>query len=401
MKKYIIIGSLLLLAVNCLLIHADDDGKIERYSYASDWELTGKKDMEETLDKKGLITAEEHNIYTSEHTEAFQEFLVEKGDKVSAGDHLYTFKVGNFYETRNALTNDMEVLKEEIQSLEMLIQEVQAFQIPSSGNQSNFFSINEGEFMLDIMEGEEESIQSEWQKEQFLMEAERELRDKESKFTQLENQLNELNQTGDQITFASPYSGTIKEISTSLDDPLITILGTKLQVATEVTEIERDKVAEQMEGRVDYHSRAEVVKVSDIPEKMELHQESVYPVTLEFTEEEVDEEFLPGNHVDVELITEQSSAADVVKEKFIKNNHITVVQENGVLRKQIIDRGIKMGIWVEVEDLEEPVYVAYLPFEKYQPHSILTMPIKIDTWRTKEVIQAQKKKPFTMGLMMR
>src|SRR5690606_17259034 len=88
----------------------------------------------------------------------------------------------------------------------------------------------------------QEPAEAELIKEQFIIQKEQELAAKKEQERAIESQLDDLQENGDTITVESPFEGKIKEISSTLNDPIIRIEHLELQVEGEIDEEARFEV---------------------------------------------------------------------------------------------------------------------------------------------------------------
>ncbi|MFC4402942.1 efflux RND transporter periplasmic adaptor subunit [Gracilibacillus xinjiangensis] len=421
-KKVIITGILLFILINITLLVLDEDGKIDRVSHVKEWTQTTTMDMREQLEKDGIVSAEENKLYFDKSIGSFQEFVIEQGDRINEGDPLYTYTVNDYNTTWDMINNNIVKINEEIMALENIIQQMQSYSIPSSRNTSSRFSVNDDEYELDLPANE--GIDSQLQKQQFILEKEKELAQKEAELTSLQNQLDELQDTGDTITVTSPYDGVVSQLLYTLEDPFITIINDDLYVKSELSEEERTLVTEGMEADIISEETPDiwsgsVSKVHETPQSIELNRKSVYPLEIEFMEEEVEEEveveeveevedttvdLLPGYHVDLAITLKESLNAVVLSEEKVDNHSIWIMNENGILQKQVIEKGIESASLIEiVTGLNEGQIVAYNNFEQFRNNTPFTTPLEIDkiTWRTVKPENTNWKEHLVMGLLVR
>src|SRR5699024_1467389 len=144
-------------------------------------------------------------------------FLVEKGDDVDIGTPLYTYEVEQ-YEARNwQLENDIARLNDEIDAIEAAIDKMKSKNVTQSGRDI-VFSDENGSLTLP-----QNASSAEMMKEQFIIEKENELAQKEAQLTSVEAEQRELMAGEDTIIVESPFYGKVTDISLSLQNPLMTI----------------------------------------------------------------------------------------------------------------------------------------------------------------------------------
>ncbi|HLR51994.1 MAG TPA: HlyD family efflux transporter periplasmic adaptor subunit [Candidatus Avamphibacillus sp.] len=281
---------------------------------------------------------------------------------------------------------------------------------------------------VEAINGAQDVSQAEIIKEQYITEKEKELEQKNAELNSVESQLSELTQTGDTITVESPYEGIVSGVSETLEDPLLTIQSDELVVKSELTEqehldvesglsvyIEMKESGQTMEGKVE--------KVSQIPENLNLKGNSKYSflVSLEEMADDAHDEgstdlnndmnddegddsdlngglnddvnvdenndnmnnetnndmneasdenqFAPGYHADLEVVTEESPNATVIHQDAL--NELSIWKMiNGELIREPVQTGIQMDKKVEIEEgLETGDWIAKHLEDKFVSHS--------------------------------
>ncbi|MBP1970899.1 HlyD family secretion protein [Virgibacillus natechei] len=361
------------IGVNFLLVYVDDGENVERTSYITNWSHVFESDMLEQLHKPGVLAyAEEEHIYFDQNVGSFQEFLVEEGAQVNAGDGLYVYQVNDYVEVEANLMREVEALNGEISAVEEAIAQMDSYQIqdisPSTldpfGFDEELPPLDEGEMLdpaetadeRDERDEPEEAVEAELMKEQYIIEKEKELAQKTAQLNSVEGQLTELQSGGDTVTVVSPFQGTIKAVKETLEDPVITIEGTALHAEGELTEQERTQVepGQEVEVRLTEQEmvmEGEVNEISESPIEVQIEGESIYPFTVAFNEmdEEVDQEdLLPGYHANVSIVMEESLGATVLFEDHVFTDSVWKMNADGKLVEQRVETGILMDTMLEI-----------------------------------------------------
>ncbi|KAB8129186.1 HlyD family efflux transporter periplasmic adaptor subunit [Gracilibacillus oryzae] len=408
-KKIIRISAITFILINIVLLIVDD-GKIDRISHVKEWTEPITMDMKEQMEKDAIISGRENPLYFDKTVGSFQQFLVEEGDRVNVSDPLYTYMVNDFHTTWQNISNNIEMLDQEISSLESIIMEMESYTIPSTNSSSSStFSVDNTEYELNLPDDQTASIQSELQKQQFILEKEKELAEKNAERDRLENQLVELETTGDTITITSPYEGVVSHLAYSLEDPFLTIMDDSLYVEAELMEEERQQVTEGMDAEILMEETGEVwegsvTKVHEAPESLSVNKHSIYPVDIEFNEDQTLEEVLPGYHVDLNITLKESLSAVVVEEEQIDEYSVWIMQSNGIMERQLIEQGIKSDDFVEVvTGLSEEQVIAYGDFSQFRNLTPFTTPLDLDkvTWKNVKPDNANWQEHLVMGLFVR
>ena len=206
-KRLLQLGVILFICMNFILVYVDDEGRVDRLASISDWTQTFEANLEEKLYTKGVLAAkEEHNIYFDKNVGSFKSFMVEEGSRVNRGDPLFSYQVVQYHQTEAELLERTNQLEAEVAAIEQAIRKMTAFQIPKTNtNRESSFAITEDELKLEFPQ---DSIQANLLKEQFLLEKEQELAEKNATLAHVRRQLNELQSSEDTITVESPYAGS-------------------------------------------------------------------------------------------------------------------------------------------------------------------------------------------------
>ncbi|WP_404457103.1 efflux RND transporter periplasmic adaptor subunit [Oceanobacillus kapialis] len=374
-KRLIQLIVLLFIATNYLLVFLDKENKVDRIAYVHDWYDIFQANLEETVSTPGVLAATEENpVYFDKEAGTFNEFLVEEGAQVNAGDPLFSYRVHNYYETEANLLEEAAKLEGQLTAIETAIATISAYQIPEADTESApSFEVNQDEILVEFPQ---DPIEANLMKEQYLAEKQNELTQKTAELALIEGQLTELQQTGDTITVESPFEGRVKELSDSLQDPLITVESTVLHAEGELSESMRPRIEEGFPVRIEVSETAALLEgtvagVSDAPkEEVSVKGESVYPfqVTLEAPpdegedaeegEEPAEEEnageeildLLPGYHANLIITTDSAEGAATLFEKNMHQNKIWKMTVEGTLQEQTIKTGIKMNEMREITE---------------------------------------------------
>ncbi|MBP2079077.1 HlyD family efflux transporter periplasmic adaptor subunit [Oceanobacillus polygoni] len=396
----------LFIGVNFLLVFLDDEGKVERTSYVNEWTKSFEKDMTEKLYKPGVLHAvgEEH-VYFDNQLGSFQQFLVEEGEQVNVGDGLYTYLVHDYYEMEANLMNQADQIQGEISAIEQAISQMEMYQIPSDELGSPH-AVTITEELIEV-EYPQTSIDADLLKEQFRVEKELELSQKNAQLQTINNQLVELRATGDTITVESPYEGTISQLHVNLDDPVITIQNNDVLAVGELTEQERVQMEERRVAEVAVHeigTRLDGVieEVSKSPTEIEIAKESIYPFQVAFEVEDEADELLPGYHVDIVITMEESLGATVLFEEAIFTDAVWKMTNEGKIAKENIERGLHVDEVVEVADgVEQGEFIAVKPSNFFQHDAHFITPLRTKQLTGESFSDANWLEHFVTGLLSR
>ncbi|TFB14202.1 HlyD family efflux transporter periplasmic adaptor subunit [Filobacillus milosensis] len=409
MRKLIIASTLLFILTNCILIVIADYDQVDRITYVDELDYAKVMDVRENLMQDGILThAASEPIYFDSDLGSFEGFLVEKGASVEVGDPLYVYSVANYDQTFRKLTSEIDRLNDEINALDMIIMEMESYRIPNNGDSTQVtFSDEENEYEFDIPN--EGQIETEFEKEQFILQKESELASKEAELSSLQNQLAELESTGESITVESPVAGVISQLSTSLEDPLLTVSSLELQAYGELPEEQHPLVKEGMKTQVITETEAGTLEgtvsdVSTVPENGSLETNSNYPVNVAFNENADTSLLSPGYHVALDITLKESLDATVLKEHQIFNQNVWKLTDIGTIEFTPIETGIHGEPWVEIIDgLEAGDYVAYDPVERFRNQTTFITSLEPEklAWYVIQPENITWRKYLSMGLMVR
>lgn len=416
-KRLQMIAVALFIGVNILLVYMDDDGKVDRIAYVSHWTAVFQSDLEKKIHTTGVLaSAQENHVYFDPSTGSFEAFAVEEGSSVQAGDALFSYKVARYQEAMSKLLEKRTQLEEELAAVEQAMTQMTALQIPEVNLEADA-GLEWTEEVLKITIPQD-PVQANLVKQQFLLEKEKEAAQKQAALASVDRQLAELEETGDTITVESPYEGIITQLSEQLNDPIITVSGTELHVAGELTEQERVYVKKNLPVDMEVMElnkslTGTVTQVSETPkEEAAAKTSSIYPFIIELkraneqdaardsadeTEDNeqdkktkdkkmedqeqlqsaTERELLSGYHVDIDIITDTSEEAPVLNEAAIFQKDAWKMTESGKVIRQQLTTGIEEGDRIEITSgLDIGDKVALQPESQLRSQAAFITPLK-------------------------
>lgn len=391
--RLLIASVILFVGINVLLVWLDDNGTVEKKSYVNNWSEVFKANLYKKIEKPGVLTATaENDVYFDESLGSFQEFLVEEGAKVNQGDQLYTYRVHDYYETKTYLTHEMTRINGEIAAIETAISEISTYRIPNppvspTGTRTDITrtNTNEKNGKIEIkIETPRPPIETEYMKEQYLTEKEKELTGKRAQLASVQTQLTELESGGDTIMVESPYQGNVAVVSEALGDPIITINSATLQIVGELTEQERTIININMPVEVAINEnnatwKGSITNISDLPEEVALHGKSDYPFSVSLSEDADVVDLLPGYHANLSITTKESKGATALFKDAMVGHSIWKMTNGGKLRKQKIETGIEMdGMYEIIKGAKPGEWVAKDPEAQFYSGATFLTPLKVD-----------------------
>ncbi|MCA0972815.1 efflux RND transporter periplasmic adaptor subunit [Halobacillus litoralis] len=398
-----VIGLLIIafIALNSFLIFFDEEERVERKSYVETWSKSFTYDLFERLNVNGVFASDEENsVYFNESIGSFQEFLVEEGQSIDEGDDLYTYEVVDYSKQETQLQSEIDRLDEEIEAIEDYVDELEDFDIPDPESDDDDDSSDPPSY-----------VETEFQQEAAVAEQEAELEKKRAMLQMVEDQLDQLEDDGQEITVTSPYDGTVTQVSKSLEAPILTLKSTSLMVAGELSEDERQLVEQDMPAQVfipelDVQAPGTLTNVSDFPEETDSQRLSRYP--YEMTLENEAENVLPGYHADVDIITDSALGAVSVLENVLvteENLYAWVMTVDGSLERRTVETGITEDGLVEVEQgLEEGEWLADEPKDEFRNGAPFITPIHLQDLPFQRIFEPElgnRKNYGLLGLLAR
>lgn len=338
--------SLLFAGTNGYLI-GKAKSKVDREVRIEEWKALDKGDLQEELPKSGVVTsAEENYLYFNDEFGSFKKFLVKEGDEVKAGTPLYEYEVTDFTGQKDVLASEVDQLQDEIDSIEANISDLKILEnsLPSS--------YEEEEIPL-----EASALETEYDIKKEIASRELEIDRLENQIDGLESQISDLESFETTLTVESSGEGTVKELSHSVQNPLITIASDAVVVSSDLTEKEIMDVEENMDAKVQSEVEKKTLKgivsdVSTLPKRdPHIETDSMYPI--EITLQDKENKLLPGHHVFVSVITDEVKNALVVPvtavEKSGTKKVIWVLTDKGTVKKKTIETGLEVNGKVQIK----------------------------------------------------
>ncbi|MGR3766099.1 efflux RND transporter periplasmic adaptor subunit [Rossellomorea sp. NS-SX7] len=338
--------SLLFVGANAYLIEKAKS-KVDREVRIEEWDAFDKDDLQKELPKSGVVTsAEETYLYFNDEFGSFKKFLVKEGDEIKAGTPLYEYEVTDYTGQKDVLESEVDQLEDEIDSIEDNISDLERLEnsLPST--------YDEEEMPL-----EASALETEYDIKKEIASRELEIDRLENQIDSLERQISDLQSYETTLTVESSGEGIVKELSHSVQNPLITISSEATVVTTDLTEKEIMEVEEKMNAKVQSEveektQKGIVTDVSALPKRdPHLETDSMYPIKIQLQDE--DNKLLPGHHVLVSVITDEVKNTLVVPvtavEKSGSKKHVWVLTDKGVVKKKTVETGLQVVGKVQIK----------------------------------------------------
>ncbi|NMH67641.1 hypothetical protein HF072_02405 [Bacillus sp. RO3] len=333
--------SLLFVGANAYLIEKANS-KVDREVRVANWEITSKDDLVKELPKPGVVTSEEESyLYFNDEFGSFKKFLVKEGDQITSGTPLYEYEVTDQIQQKNVLESEVEQLEDEIDSIEDNVDDLESLE-----SSLPIRSTDDNEIPIDAS-----SLQSEYDIKKEIAAKELEIDRLETQVDHLERQISDIDSYETTLTVQSSVEGTIKDLSHSIENPLITISSQSTIVKTDLTEEEIVTVEENMNAVIQSDIEKKslngiVTRVANLPKNdPHLEMDSTYPVEVKV--QEAENKLLPGHHVFLSIITEEVKGAFVVPvtavEKDGSSTFIWILTEKGTVEKRKVETGLQVN----------------------------------------------------------
>lgn len=412
MKRLSLGIAALFVLLNIYFVMTDKDNKIDRISHIKNWTELKEHNLYKKMQTDGVLNyTDEQFVFFDERLGSFQEFLVNQGDLVHEGDELYTYQVHNYEDMELKLEGQVRQLENEISAVEEAISKVEDQNI----DQSTIMVLDENNEEVGSIEHHTPS--AELMKEQYMIEKEKELNQLEAKLESAEEQLSDL-LSGDKVmTVQSPYSGKVTNISSELDNPIVTIESAELSVFGELSEKERMLVEKDMKAEIKLNEqddeKAEVLpgkvyEVSEVPKQIDLKADSIYPFYIAFDQDKIKpntlDSLLPGYHASINIVLVEALDAVAVPEKALFDSSVWKMTPSGKLMKQKIQKGIHDDGYIEIkeEDVNSGDWIAVANDNKFYNNATFITSFKPGDFKWKQIKnEAHRKRSLFIGLLGR
>jgi HlyD family secretion protein len=380
-KRKISIGLFLILFIlfNLFLI-AKKDSPVARTSFITEWHHQSKKYLKVLLPKKGVVTSsEKFYVYFDSKKGNFRQFLISEGSEIQKGEPLFDFEANNVEEQRRKIEREVSRLDGEVKSLENYVSNA------SNARPAPTDEPNDKKESVDAQKAEDKEIQYESQKD--IAEKQLEIDRLKSERDSYSKQLETLSGDLAIVTYNSPYSGLIEDVSYNLDHPIVTIVSDTPAVTGRLTEKEHANTEQDMKVTMKSMNSGKqlsgsVSQVSPFPVKKEsVERKSIYDFVVQLNEAK-NVKLSPGYHMNMMIVTQEANGALVVAKDAIihKNNQtfVYVMTSKGTIEKRRITTGLTQKGWIQVTNgLKKGECVVIDPEHKaiFDPSAFIT-PLK-------------------------
>ena len=131
-----------------------NDSKVKRTSYITEWKEATTETLTETLQTAGVvIPAEEHPVYFNSEQGGFQQFLVKKGDPVTAGTQLFEYLSDQAPIERERLQTEISQMNREVALIEDQIDQLEYLQTVSASTATDSIPVSGDGVLTGVQSG--------------------------------------------------------------------------------------------------------------------------------------------------------------------------------------------------------------------------------------------------------
>ena len=386
MKKLLLPLGIVLVLANIAILFWDDEGRVGRTNFIHKWEQVSAQDVKETLSVPAVLTsAEEVPVYLDPESGSISEMLVGPGDKLEEGDDLFTYQAADYGKTYRELTSVITTLEAQTEAVEQAISAVEEADIDADASLLEPIEQTEDE---DVAIAANEALRQTTQEqtaqmqEQYRIGLEKELAEKNAELTAAEEQLSDLEETGEYVTVTSPSAGTVKSVGQAGSDPIVILDSSELVITGELAEADRKRVQEGMTIEANLRDGGPVLEgeITDLAEQpVAAAAESTYKFEASYlAEDDHTDQLLAGYHLDTDILLALASQAPTVKPSQVKENQIWKMANGQLFTEKVevgaqnaeqaaVTSGLEAGSFIPVDQGEhyqnEPFVTPWKPHE--------------------------------------
>jgi HlyD family secretion protein len=372
---------LILFVLMNIFIITKKDSPVARTSFITEWGQQSKKNLEEQLPKKGVVTSsEKFYVYFDSNKGSFRQFLALEGSKIKKGDPLFDFEANNIDEQRRMIEREVDRLDGEVKSLENYVSQASNTR-PSPTSEPT--------------DKEKESVDAQKAADkEIAYDSEKDVAEKKLGIDRLNSerdaykaQLESLSGDSAVVTYNSPYSGRIEDVSYNFEQPIVTIVSDTPAVTGHLTEKEHAMTEQGMKVTMRSINSGKILngsvsQVSPFPIKKEsVERKSFYDFVVQLNELK-NVKLSPGYHMNMMIITQEAKNVTTIPSDAVKHNgkqsYVWAMTAKGTVEKRNITTGISENGWIQVtKGLNKSERVVIAPKEQLVFHqSSFITPLK-------------------------
>ncbi|MBS4204757.1 efflux RND transporter periplasmic adaptor subunit [Lederbergia citrea] len=431
-----VIAAIAFICVNLFLIEKEES-KADRINYISSWKPLQTGNLIESFPAEGIIVpSEKHRIFIDKNAE-FQEFLVEKGDKVESGTPLFEYASDHLDGQTALLDAEIDSLTEQKDSIDTFIENMEKMKSSLSPIHISYVEDdwgyeydNDYDYDSDYVPDyhtetdREADIAREKRQEaaairELKLSLDRAIAEKElekekvdQEIQKYEDQREAIESGRSGLTVIASVDGIVEDISFELDNPVMTIVSEDPIVEGRLLEEQIAKVEEGMQVNITSNMFkgqiiGDISKVDELPiSDPSIDQASLYQFTATLGDH--DKDLYVGYHVKTDIVTATAMKVPVLHEKSILQetgkDYMWVLTDQGVVRKRKIGTGLKVGKRVEVTSGGKLGEYYVVDQQEVQGQAPFITPFKVnkslvETWN--ETNSRKKLKYILIGVLQR
>lgn len=411
-KKWTTIAVISALIITNFYLIFKKDSKIARAEYINEWRTAKEQNLVQSKGKPGVIApVEEEYVYYQNGLGDFEQFLVKKGDEIQSGTPLFEYSSKSIEGVIEQYEAEISKLETEQDALEDNIDDLEKLEKSLSAKKDE-----EGKL---THEAAASSVEAQ------IYEKELQLSRVEAEIEKLEDLVSISDTSLGEMMVESTISGTVKDISHDLQNPVVTIASSEQHVVGMLEEKEVQEIQEGMKAIIygSFGKKEGIISKVDVLPEQDVHvsAESQYQFTVDFQEESEDEAdtqsdlqedqteeetdtqsnevaeeptLITGTHVELKIITHEVEDALTLPETAIHRGNIYVLKGDGTIEKRPVETGLEVnGIHEITSDLEAGEYVIKEPRTIKNKTDFFT-PVEISKMKKKDFKDMRKKEIF-------
>lgn len=410
-KQVWLAASTVVIAGNLYLIFKEDS-KAARTEWLTEWDRSEMGDVVESFSAEGVVVpSDEYPVYFDSSRGSLEQVLVKEGDAIQPGTSLFEYsssevddEIARLTAEKDEAQQQISLIDNQISQLRVLLSQAESeessnLEVSSSGDDEDSTTvIQSGDASTSI---EKDILQQETEKQK--------LQEQVKKFDTL---IAAQEAKKSDLVVKSANEGYVKEIDTSLNNPILTISSSvpavqgvfdekqvALAEAGQRVEVTVDTTLEQFGGSLG--------TVSTYPEEEPtVKQKSLYPFSAQLSGVEAGSLYA-GLKANVQVVTEEQPDVVTIPNTAIltknKKTYVVVATDRGRLERRQIETGLHVdGVYQVVSGVEDGEVIVIDPYSLVMKHGPFITPINADHVKKKpwsELSRTEKMKYALMGFL--
>lgn len=411
-KKQVWLGASAVVIAGNLYLTFKEDSKAARTEWLTEWDRSEMGDVVESFSAEGVVVpSDEYPVYFDSSRGSLEQVLVKEGDAIQPGTSLFEYsssevddEIARLTAEKDEAQQQISLIDNQISQLRVLLSQAESeessnLEVSSSGDDEDSTTvIQSGDASTSI---EKDILQQETEKQK--------LQEQVKKFDTL---IAAQESKKSDLVVKSANEGYVKEIDTSLNNPILTISSSvpavqgvfdekqvALAEAGQRVEVTVDTTLEQFGGSLG--------TVSTYPEEEPtVKQKSLYPFSAQLSGVEAGSLYA-GLKANVQVVTEEQPDVVTIPNTAIltknKKTYVVVATDRGRLERRQIETGLHVdGVYQVVSGVEDGEVIVIDPYSLVMKHGPFITPINADHVKKKpwsELSRTEKMKYALMGFL--